>query len=131
MIVTTENIYNAKKDKLRRKIPLAQLVGITKQMLGSKDDFVLHFKEPRDYHYLIRDVELRPSMIETIKQLFADKFHQNLPIFAVEEKKGLKQFTTCPKRARLGLSLMPPIQFRLFSENLIKEDSMDKESMTS
>ena len=100
-------------------------------MLGSKDDFVLHFKEPRDYRYLIRDAELRSSMIETIKQLFADKFHQNLPIFAVEKKKGLKQFTTCPKRARMGLSLMPPIQFRLFSENLIKEDSMDKKSLTS
>jgi len=30
LVITTENIYNAKKDKLRRKIPLAQLAGVTK-----------------------------------------------------------------------------------------------------
>jgi hypothetical protein len=30
LVVTTENIYNAKKDKLRKKISLSQLSGITK-----------------------------------------------------------------------------------------------------
>ncbi len=122
LVITSENIYNAKKCKLRRKIPLSQLAGITKQMLGSKEEFVFHIKGAHDYRYLIRDTDQRSVLIETMKQLYAEKFHQNLPIFGVEVKKGLKEFTTCGKIARQGRSLMPPIQFRLNSENLIKEE---------
>ena len=59
LVITTENIYNVKKEKLKRKIPLTQLVGITKCMLGSKDDFVFHFKDMHDYRYLIKDTNLR------------------------------------------------------------------------
>ena len=93
---------------------------------------MIHIKGGHDYRYLIRDTDLRTVLINTLKQLYADKFQQNLPIFGVESKKGLKPFTTCNGLVRKGVSLMPPIQFRLFSENLIKEvTAVDKESRTS
>jgi hypothetical protein len=52
LLITTENIYNIKKDELRRRMPLKLLIGITKSMLGSKDDFVLHFKKEHDIRFL-------------------------------------------------------------------------------
>jgi hypothetical protein len=92
-------------------------------MLGSKNEFVLHVKGKHDYRYLTKDSDHRNQIIETLKKLFADKFHQNLPIFAVEESRGLKKFTTCTKLAGKGISLIPPNQFRVFSENLIKDEA--------
>ena len=50
-------------------------------------------------------------MIDIVKKLYADKFEMNLPIYAVEAK-SLKQFTTCEKLVRRGVSRIPPIQFR-------------------
>lgn len=72
LVFTTQSIYNVKKDKLRRKIPLSQLIGITKSMLGSKDDFVLHFKDMHDYRYLIKDTNQRKDLIDVVKRLYAD-----------------------------------------------------------
>lgn len=49
LVVTTENIYNVKKDKLQRTIPFSLLSGISLSMQGLKNEFVIHVKNQHDY----------------------------------------------------------------------------------
>ncbi len=44
LVVTTENIYNFKKEKAQRKIPFELLTGISLSMQGTKNEFVIHVK---------------------------------------------------------------------------------------
>ena len=62
------------------------LKGITKCMLGSKDDFVLHFWEEQDLRYHAKDTNARKEVIDLIKRLYADKFGKNIPLYAVDVK---------------------------------------------
>jgi hypothetical protein len=86
-------------------------------MLGSKDELVIHFREYRDFRYLI-DAHLRNDLIDTVKRLYADKFNENLYVYAVQEKY-LKKFTTSEKLMKRGVSRMPPLQFKVVGEDLI------------
>jgi hypothetical protein len=60
------------------------------------------------------------DLIDVIKKLYADKFGTNIPLYAVDVK-SLKQFTTCEKLAKKGISRIPPTHFRKFDEDLISE----------
>ena len=42
MVITSENIYNIKKDVVKRAIPITKLGGVSKSMLGSKTEFTFH-----------------------------------------------------------------------------------------
>jgi hypothetical protein len=86
-------------------------------MLGSKDEFVFHFREFQDFRYLI-DNHLRNDLIDTVKRLYADKFNENLYVYAVQEKY-LKKFTTCEKLMKRGVSRIPPLQYKVVGEDLI------------
>jgi hypothetical protein len=96
---------------------LNKLSGITKSMLGSKDDLVFHIREYRDFRYLI-DTHLRNDLIETVKKLYADKFKENLYVYAVQEK-CLKKFTSCEKLVKRGVSRIPPLHMKVVGEDLI------------
>ena len=102
---------------MREPISLNKLSGITKSMLGSKDELVFHFKEYRDFRYLI-DAHFRNDLIETVKKIYADKFHENLSVYAVQEKY-LKKFTTCEKLLKRGVSRIPPLHMKVVGEDLI------------
>ena len=107
LVFTDQNIYNMKKEQIKRSIPLNSLVGVTKSMLGSKDEFVLHFEGTHDHRYLVKDTNVRKEIIDVLKRLYADQFQQNLPIYAVDEK-NLKDFTTVKKLVKQGKSKIPP-----------------------
>lgn len=118
--VTTENIYNIKVDKVQRRIQIANLGGLTKSMTGCKDEVVIHINGEHDYRYSVET--RRNELIEAIKQAYADKMHTNLPIFGAD-KTCLKAFVTGEKDVRRGVNRIPPIQFRMLEEDLIKGES--------
>ena len=79
-LITTGSIYNVKKDKVKRKINLEQLSGISKTMLGSKNEFTLHVANEYDYRFL---TDRRTEIIDLIRYAYAEKLKNNLPIFGI------------------------------------------------
>jgi indole-3-glycerol phosphate synthase len=55
-----------------------------------------------------------------LKHRFAEKINQNLPIFGID-KNNLKDFTTTEKDFKKGQNRFPPAQFRIRSEDLLRE----------
>lgn len=51
ILVTTEQIYNIKKNKAKRKIKIADLGGISKTTIGSRIEFTLHVPKSYDYRF--------------------------------------------------------------------------------
>ena len=52
LVITTEHVYNIKKTKPKRKIPIALLGGISKTLVGTKIEFTLHVPSQYDYRFL-------------------------------------------------------------------------------
>jgi len=80
LVITTESIYNVKKDKVKRCIKMTSLGGITKSLLGAKTEFIIHCPKEYDYRYLS---EKRSEIIEILKHRYAEKMNENLPIYGV------------------------------------------------
>ena len=91
LAVTTENIYNIKSDVVKRRIPIASLAGITKNLIGAKNELIFHVGQDYDYRYMAES--RRQEIIDSVKAAFADKCQVNLPIFGVDSS-GLKAFVT-------------------------------------
>jgi hypothetical protein len=51
ILITTECVYNVKKDKVKRIIPLHLICGISKTNLGLKNEFTIHVPSQYDYRY--------------------------------------------------------------------------------
>lgn len=49
LVITNLKLYNFKKNKMKRKIPIAKLLGITKSVSKPYGEFVLHIKDEYDY----------------------------------------------------------------------------------
>ena len=91
--------------------------GITKNLIGAKNDVIFHVSSEYDYRYC---AELRrQEYIDAAKAAFAEKKKENLPIYGVP-KECLKNFVTCQKLARRGVSKIPPKQFIMVEENLLQ-----------
>ena len=52
LVVTSENVYNIKKYKTKRRIPIHLLGGISKTTVGTKIEFTLHIPTQYDYRFL-------------------------------------------------------------------------------
>jgi hypothetical protein len=52
LVITTESIYNIKKVKVKRRIKIADLGGVSKALLGSKVEFTIHVPKQYDYRFL-------------------------------------------------------------------------------
>ena len=52
MVVTSENLYNIKGECVKRRIPIANLAGITKSMIGPKNEITMHVTQDYDYRYI-------------------------------------------------------------------------------
>lgn len=55
-----------------------------------------------------------------MKTRFAEKMNANLPIYGID-KGNLKDFTTTEKDFKKGQNRYPPSQFRIKSEDLLRE----------
>jgi hypothetical protein len=125
LIITTESIYNIKKDKVKRCIKIDNLSGISKTMIGLKTEFTIHVKKEYDYRFIS---DRRNEIIDIIKRRYVEKVSENLPIFGIEKEK-LAEFTTCEKAFKKGYSRFPPSQFRLASEDIIASTQPEKASV--
>ncbi len=52
LVITTEQIYNIKKFKTKRRIRIADLAGISKTVRGAQTEFTLHIPKEYDYRFL-------------------------------------------------------------------------------
>ena len=52
LVISSEKIYNIKKNKVKRKIEIAALGGVSKTMLGTKTEFTMHVPKAYDYRFL-------------------------------------------------------------------------------
>ena len=52
IVVTTEFIYNIKKNKPKRKIPISLLGGVSKTVGANKTEFTIHVPTQYDYRFL-------------------------------------------------------------------------------
>lgn len=116
-IVTSEKIYNIKKNKIKRSILINDLSGLTKTLRGTRNEFTLHVNKEYDYRFAS---ERREEIIRVLKEHFAARNGINLPIFGVE-KSTLQEFTTTEKDVKRGQSRFPPVQFRLREEDVLRE----------
>ena len=49
LVITNLNIYNFKRKKLRRVVPIENLAGLTKLLKSDSQEFVIHVKQDYDY----------------------------------------------------------------------------------
>ena len=49
LIITNLNVYNFKRKKLRRVVPIENLAGLTKLLKSDSQEFVIHVKQDYDY----------------------------------------------------------------------------------
>jgi len=116
-LITNEKVYNIKKTKIKRSIPLSNLSGITKNLQGSKREFTLHVNSEYDYRF---QSDKRDEIIGILKTAYAERNGINLPIFGVP-RSNLLEFTTTEKDKNRGTSRFPPQQFRLVEEDLLRD----------
>lgn len=122
LAITTSSIYNVKGSKSKRAIKISSLMGLSKTLLGAKNEFTIHVRDEYDYRFLI---DHRQEAIEIIKHAFADCTRQNLPVFGIP-KDSLVQFTTLEKDMKKGITRFPPSQFRLMEEDILEEVASPK-----
>lgn len=79
-IVTTERLYNFKKNKIKRFININKLNGISKTMSSGKSEFAVHVSGEYDYRFIC---DRRDEVIEILKQRFIELRNQNVPIFGI------------------------------------------------
>lgn len=116
-LITNEKVYNIKKTKIKRSIPINNLSGITKNLQGSKREFTLHVNSEYDYRF---QSDKRDEIIGILKTAYAERNGINLPIFGVP-RSNLLEFTTTEKDKNRGTSRFPPPQFRLLEEDLLRD----------
>ena len=52
LVITNLNVYNFKRKKLRRVVPIDKLAGLTKLLRSENQEFVIHVKQDYDYRLL-------------------------------------------------------------------------------
>jgi hypothetical protein len=68
-VITTERIYNIKKNKVKRFIHINKLSGISKALQGKMTEFTLHVNSEYDYRF---HSEKREDIVSIIKQRYLD-----------------------------------------------------------
>jgi hypothetical protein len=61
-------------------------------------------------------------VIKLIKNVYANNFNKNVPIFGIS-KTNLRDFTTTERDFNKGFSRHPPIIFRIWDEDIIEDQS--------
>jgi hypothetical protein len=74
---------------------------------------------PSEYDYRFF-TDKREEIIEILKGRYIEKLAVNLPIFGIE-RQNLKEFTTTERDAKRGQNRFPPQQFRIKSEDILRE----------
>jgi len=68
-VITTERIYNFKKNKVKRTIDICSLDGISKTLQSGKNEFAIHIKSAYDYRFI---TDKRDEVVELLKQRYVE-----------------------------------------------------------
>ena len=80
IIITTEKIYNVKKNKAKRAIEIKTLDGVSKTLQSGKNEFAIHIKTAYDYRFVS---ERRDEIIDILKQRYIQLRMQNLKLYGI------------------------------------------------
>lgn len=120
-LVTNLAVYNIKKTKVQRKIPIKFIDGITKSTDPKWFEFVIHVEVEYDYRFVTTE-EKRDGIIFVLKHCYFQMHKRNLNIYGVAYPH-LKDFTTSKKDALKKISKKPPRGNILKLENLFDESN--------
>ena len=80
IIITNEALYNLKKTKLKRRIPLDIIKGITTSTLN--DYFIIHCSKEYDYYYF--SIKKR-TIFEILSKVYLMKLGKELNLYEISE----------------------------------------------
>lgn len=121
-MLTTKHIYNLKQYKVRRKIPITDVIAIIKASYNT--EFVLHI--PTDYDYRF-EVESRDEFIKILQLRFANLNPvDTLKIYVIDDE--IEKYVTSIKDKKYGISNLPPPTKRSKNEELAGTDDLKEES---
>ena len=132
-IITNHHIYNFNKKskctyflicvELRRVIMISYLNGITKNINPDSTEFVIHVNQQPDYRL---SCEKRNEFIDTLKLAFITLKRNNLKIFGIKKSKTLIDFVSQEKDIQNGRTRMPLALSRLYEEDLMSDEEVEK-----
>lgn len=123
-VITNLAIYNIKKNKVKRRIAIKDIDGVTKSTDKKCFEFVVHVEIDYDYRYLAKE-RVRDDIIFVLKHVYYNMHKRNLHVYGVAYPH-LKDFTTSKKDAQKKISKMPPKGNILRSENLFDDNRISK-----
>lgn len=117
--ITNTAVYNIHKKKVKRKIEMRDVGGLTKTVPPSRctTEFTIHVPSTYDYRFTS---EKRDEIIEVLKKVHFVLKQKNLPIFYVTSK-DLREFTTTEKDMNKQQSRFPTPNYRTTEEDLFEE----------
>lgn len=122
LILSTKHIFNLKGPKIRRKIPITDVIAIIKSK--ADNEFVLHI--PNDYDYRF-EVESRDEFIKILQLRFANlNPTDTLRIYIVDD--NLEKYVTSINDKKYGISNLPTPDKRAKNEELAGTDDLQEES---
>ena len=80
LLLTNQNLYNVKKDQIKRKIDINSIKAVTLSTKKDHSEFVVHIKSEYDYRY---ESDYRREIFDAIKYIWWKENHKNLPVYGV------------------------------------------------
>ena len=114
LIITSQAIYNLKKNDLQRKILISSIGTITRSGHKESTEFVIHVPSEYDYRYSSQNKE---EIIEIIKTSYFNISKKMLPMYEVPSKT-LNEYVTNKDDKKKSIFKIPDEKFRMKMENL-------------
>ena len=107
LLLTDKTLYNVKKDAVKRRIDVADVIALSKSTKSKSQEFVVHVKAQYDYRF---ESGRRQEIFDAIKYVCWKQSKSNLPIFEVPE--SLKAHHTTKKNIAHGNDILPSLKYR-------------------
>ena len=122
IIITNEALYNLKKTKLKRRIPLDIIKGITTSTLN--DYFIIHCSKEYDYYYF--SIKKR-TIFEILSKVYLMKLGKELNLYEISEESIWKYVTLKKdKKKDPNASKMPEIGGKNIFESIYFNNNNNK-----
>mmetsp|Transcript_9999 Transcript_9999/g.7524 ORF Transcript_9999/g.7524 Transcript_9999/m.7524 type:complete len:147 (+) Transcript_9999:203-643(+) len=120
IVLTKETVLNIKKDKVKRRIKIASIKGVSITARPGKYEFTLHIPSEYDYRF---NSDKRDEIIHLLKVRYLQINKENLPVFG-HNKDHLKDVTTTEVDKKKGINRFPPLSTWMKSQNLLNEEQV-------
>ena len=106
LLLTNFNLYNIKKDQVKRRIDIADIRAMTKSSKPACKEFVIHVFNQYDYRF---ESDKRPEIFDAIKYVCWRQRKSNLKVYEVPDT--LKSHHTSKKDILAGNDIYPPEKY--------------------